>query len=76
MGQSEHLQPLGVVEQLFEVSPDRVVGEIQGEKGAEAHEDVVREDGEPVVGQGEAQQLEGGGEHGRVKVLDVIMGEV
>ena len=76
LGEPEHLEPLGVVEQLLEVGSYGVEGEVEGEEGAEAHEDVVGEDGQPVVGQGEAEELEGAGEHGGVEVLDVVVGQV
>ena len=72
MGESQILQTLGVVEQLLEVGPDGVVGQVEGQEGAEAHEDVVREDGESVVGEGEGDELEGVGEHGGVQVLDLV----
>ena len=49
--EAELLQPLRVVEQLLEVCPDGVVGQVQGQKGAETHEDVVRKDGQAVVGE-------------------------
>jgi len=52
--------------------PNRIGGEVEAEEGAEAHEDVVGEDGEPVVGQRQAHQLEGGRQHRRVNVLDVV----
>ena len=64
------------MEQLLEVGGDGVEGEVEGEQGAEAHEDVVREDGQSVVRQGQAEQLEGAREHGGVEVLDVVVGEV
>ena len=76
MGESELLQPLGVVEQLLEVGSDGVVGQVQGHQGAEAHEDVVRQDGQSVVGQRQGDQLQCVGEHGGVQVLDLIEGEV
>ena len=76
MGQSQLLQPLGVVEQLLEVCPDWVVGQVQGQEGAQTHEDVVGQDGQPVVGQGERDELESVGEHGGVEVLDLVEGEV
>ena len=50
--EAELLEPLGVVEQLLEVCPDGVVGQVQGQEGAEAHEDVVRKDGQTIVSQG------------------------
>ena len=52
VGEAELLQSLGVVEQLLEVCPDGVVGQVQGQEGAEAHEDVVRKDGQTIVSQG------------------------
>ena len=76
LGEPEHLKSLCVVEQLLEVGRDGVGGEVEGKEGAEAHEDVVREDRQPVVSEGEAEELEGAGEHGRVKVLDVVVGQV
>ena len=76
MGQSELLQTLCVVEQLLEVCSDGIVAQVQREQGAEAHERVVGEDGQPVVGQGEAEELEGAGEHGGVEVLDVVVRQV
>ena len=66
MGEAELLEPLGVVEQLLEVSPDGVVGQVQGQEGAQPHEDVVREDGQTVVGQRQRDELETVGEHRRV----------
>ena len=74
--QSQHLQPLRVVEELLEVCTDGVVREIECEEGAETHEDVIRENGQSVMCEGEAEELESRGEHGRVKVLDVVVGEV
>ena len=52
MREAELLEPLGVVEQLLEVCPDGVVGQVQGQEGAQAHEDVVRKDGQTIVSQG------------------------
>ena len=52
MREAELLEPLSVVEQLLEVCPDGIVGNIQGQEGAEAHEDVVRKDGQTIVSQG------------------------
>ena len=66
MGEAELLEPLGVVEQLLEVGPDGVVGQVQGQEGAQPHEDVVREDGQTVVGQRQRDELETVGEHRRV----------
>ena len=64
------------MEQLLEVGSDGIVGQVQGQEGAEAHEDVVGQDGESVVGEGERDQLECVGEHGGVQVLDLIEGQV
>ena len=64
------------MEQLLEVSSDGVVGEVQGQQRAQAHEDVVRQDGQSVVGQGQGDQLQCVGEHRGVKVLDLIEGEI
>ena len=66
MREAELLEPLGVVEQLLEVCPDGVVGQVQGQEGAEAHEDVVRKDGQTIVSQGQRDELETVGEHCRV----------
>ena len=64
------------MEQLLEVCSDGIVAQVQREEGGESHEGVVGEDGQPVVGQGEAEELEGAGEHGGVEVLDVVVGQV
>ena len=64
------------MKQLLEVGADRIVAEVQREEGAEAHEGVVGEDGQPVVGQGQGDQLETVGEHGGVQVLDLVVGQV
>ena len=64
------------MEQLLEVCSDGIVAEVQREEGAEAHEGVVGEDCQPVVGQGQRDQLETVGEHGGVQVLDLVVGEV
>ena len=66
MRESELLEPLGVVEQLLEVGPDGVVGQVQGQERAQPHEDVVREDGQTIVGQRQRDELETVGEHRRV----------
>ena len=58
MRQPQLLESLGVVEQLLEISSDRIMAQIQCQQGAHAHEDVVREDGESVVGQGEGDELQ------------------
>lgn len=76
VGEAELLQSLGVVEQLLEVCPDGVVGQVQGQQGAQAHEDVVREDGQAVVGERQRDELETVREHRRVQMLDLIVGEV
>ena len=74
--ESEIFESLSVVEQLLEVGSDWIMTQVQGQERAEAHEDVVGEDGQPVVGQGEAEELEGAGEHGGVEVLDVVVRQV
>ena len=76
VGEAELLQSLGVVEQLLEVCPDGVVGKVQGQEGAQAHEDVVREDGQAVVGERQRDKLETVREHRRVQMLDLIVGEI
>ena len=76
VGQPEVRQSLGVVEQLLEIGSDRIVGQIQGQQGAEAHEDVVRQDGESVMGEGQGDQLQCVGEHRGVQVLDLVEREV
>ena len=74
--ESEIFQSLSVVEQLLEVGSDWIMTQVQGQERAEAHEDVVGEDGESVVGEGEGDELESVGEHGGVEVLDLIVGQV
>ena len=64
------------MEQLLEVCSDGIVAQVQREEGGEPHERVVGEDGQPVVGQGQRDQLEAVGEHGGVQVLDLVVGEV
>ena len=76
MRESEVLESLSVVEEFLEVCSDGVVGEVEGEEGAQAHEDVVGEDGESVVGKRQGDELEAVGEHGGVQVLDLIVREV
>jgi hypothetical protein len=46
--EAQVLQPLYVVEELLEVCPDGVAREIKGHQAAEADEDVVGENGQPV----------------------------
>ena len=76
MWESEIFESLSVVEQLLEVGSDWIMTQVQGQERAEAHEDVVGEDGESVVGEGEGDELESVGEHGGVEVLDLIVGQV
>ena len=74
--ESEIFQSLSVVEQLLEVGSDWIMTQVQGQERAEAHEDVVGEDGESVVGEGEGDELESVGEHGGVQVLDLVVREI
>ena len=63
MCQPQLLQALRVVEQLLEVSADGVVAQVEAEQRAQAHEDIVREDRQAVVGEAQRHQAQAAGEH-------------
>ncbi len=62
--------------QGFEVHPERVGREVEGSKSADSDEDVVRQNGEPVVREGERDEVRHVGEHRRVQVLDGVARQV
>ena len=72
----ELLEPLGEVEEFLEVGPNGIVGQVQPEQGAEAHEHIVGQDGEAVVGQRQGHEAQRGRQHGGVNVLDMVAGQV
>ena len=75
-GKFERVQAPDVVAQRLEVDPQRVGREVKGSKPAHADEDVVRQDGEAVVGEGEGQKVRHVGEHGGVEMLDGVARQV
>ena len=72
----EPAKSLNVVKELLKVGPEVISGEVKNHEAAKADENVVWQDGEAVVLQGKAEEVRRVGEHGRVNVLDFVVGQV
>ena len=72
----ESPKPLDIVKEFLKIGSQIIPREVKNCEAAESNKDVVWEDCEAVVFQGQGKQVRRVGEHGRVDVFYFVVGEV